>query len=102
MKGTPMDINKLVDFIRANGPVTAEQAMRGAGYTSGKDVSKKLHAYATAFGQIEAIDKKWQRVAHRKSSQYIPQFKPLKGLDLWAGAMRPGAMDYRNIPSRVA
>ena len=101
MKGIPMDIKRVVDYIKANGPITAQQAMFGCGYTSGKEMGRKLAAYATTHGEIELVNKKWQRVEHRGSNQYIPPNIPLQGYNLWAGAMRPGALDYRNIPSRV-
>lgn len=102
MNGTPFEIQKLVQYIKANGPVSAKEAAHACGYAGVKDIARKLHAFATAHGQIESFDAKWQRVSARGTSRYIPPNRPLVGYNLWSQAMRPGCRDLLSVPSRMS
>ena len=100
--GELIDWARVIDHIRRAGPITAAAALKECGYKPQNNAHKRLSALAAQKGHIELVKGRWQKPVINPSTQYIPQFKPLKTLDLWAGAMRPGCLDYQQVRSRVA
>ena len=98
--GELIDWARVIDHIRRAGPITAAAALKECGYKPQNNAHKRLSALAAQKGGIEMVKGRWQKPVINGSNRYIPEFKPLKTLDLWSGAMRPGSLDYKEIPSR--
>jgi hypothetical protein len=67
-------------------------------------VGRKLCAWARHYRDIEAVGKSglWREKMTARDVRNKLHSAPLSGYDLYAGATRPGALDFKAIPSRFS
>lgn len=95
------ELERVVDVIKAHDGLKPQEAMWMAGVHLGA-IGRKLEGWRAAHEDIQCdVTGRWfpRNKASVAQSRTVGK-EPLKGYNLLGSIMRPGAMDFRDIPTR--